>query len=88
MTKKTLRANSCSSVATSISDIDFSDTAKQMAALKAAIFETPYTNHEKIKTLKHKMANDTYAISDTNIAACLLAYEPCMQQNIMEEEFA
>jgi len=46
----------------------FSDTAKQMSALKALVFDVPETNHAKIEFLKEEIAAGRYHVNSQRIA--------------------
>ena len=58
----------------------FEDIAKQMAALKAIIFNTPETNHIKIQFIKEELSTGRYQIHSHHIAAKLLEFAPSMEE--------
>ena len=68
MSKKTDIQNSF------IDDINFDDTAKQVAELKAIIFETPETNQTKIQFIKEELSAGRYQIHSEHIVAKLMEY--------------
>jgi negative regulator of flagellin synthesis FlgM len=66
-----------------LENIDFSDTAKQMDALKAALFDINKTNERKIQFIKEELANGRYEIHPHHIAEHMLEYTPT---HVMESE--
>ena len=63
-----------------IDNINFDDTAKQMAELKAMIFDTPDTNQTKIQFIKEELSADRYQIHSNHIAAKLMEYAETTDQ--------
>ena len=61
-------------------DMNFEDTAQQMADLKAAIFNSPESNQTKIEFIKEELAADRYEIHSHHIATKLMAYAPEMEE--------
>ena len=57
-----------------IDRLTFDDTAKQMAELKAIIFDTPDTNQTKIQFIKEELSADRYQIHSNHIANKLMEY--------------
>ncbi len=55
-------------------NMTFDDTAKQMAELKAIIFDTPDTNQTKIQFIKEELSAGRYQIHSKHIASKLLEY--------------
>ena len=54
--------------------LDFSDTTKQLEALKAIIFDIAQANAVKIQFIKEELANDRYQIRSHHIAEQMLEY--------------
>lgn len=57
-----------------IDNINFEDTAKQMAELKSIIFDSPDTNQTKIQFIKEELSANRYEIHSNHIASKLLEY--------------
>ena len=64
--------------------LDFNDIAKQMNALKAAIFDAIEPNETKLQLIKEALSTSCYTIQSNHIAAKLLEH---IHQND-EVEFA
>ena len=60
--------------------MNFSDTANQIAELKAIIFDTPESEHAKIQLIKDELLKGRYQINSTHIAAKLLEYAPVTEE--------
>ena len=60
--------------------MDFDNTAKQMADLKAIIFNTPETNQTKIQFIKEELSADRYQIHCHHIASKLLEYAELQEE--------
>lgn len=54
--------------------LDFTDTQKQLDALKAIIFDITEANTAKIEFIKEELANDRYQIRNHHIAEQMLEY--------------
>ena len=63
-----------------LENLGFEDTAKQMTALKAIIFDTPETNQTKIEFIKEELTAGRYEIHSQTIAAKLLEYAPVVEE--------
>ena len=61
-------------------EINFEGTAKQMADLKASIFNTPETNHTKIQFIKEELSADRYQIHCNHIASKILEYAELQEE--------
>ena len=57
-----------------IESLNFDDTAKQMDALKALIFNPPETNQTKIQFIKEELSAGRYQIHSKHIVASLMEY--------------
>ena len=68
------------SQASFIETINFDDTAKQMAKLKAIIFDAPDTTQTKIQFIKEELATDRYQIHSSHIASKLMEYAELMEE--------
>jgi flagellar biosynthesis anti-sigma factor FlgM len=90
MTKKTDRATNFTNLQPKmaineplsefIDNINFDDTAKQMAELKAIIFDTPDTNETKIQFIKEELSAGRYQIHSNRIATKLMEYSDSTEQ--------
>ncbi len=60
--------------------IHFDDTAKQLEALKALIFNVTETNETKIQFIKEELSEGRYQIHSNRIAEKLLEYVMQSQQ--------
>ncbi len=63
-----------------IETINFDDTSKQMAELKAMIFNTPETNQTKIQFIKEELSAGRYQIRSHLIAEKLLEHTALVPQ--------
>lgn len=63
-----------------IDDINFNDTAKQVAELKAMIFDTPETNQTKIEFIKEELSVGRYQIHSDHIVAKLMEYTELIEE--------
>ncbi|AHE67008.1 flagellar biosynthesis anti-sigma factor FlgM [Legionella oakridgensis] len=60
--------------------LSFDDTVKQIAALKAMIFNVPDINQAKIQFIKEEIAAGRYQIQSTRIAQKLTEYNQSMKE--------
>ena len=63
-----------------ISSLNLTDTAKQIEALKAIIFNTPETNQTKIEFIKEELSTGKYQIHSDHIASKLTEYAQSLKQ--------
>lgn len=75
MAKKTKKSiNSEETPPSLIDSLNFDDTAKQLEALKAHIFNTSDSNETKIQFIREELAAGRYEIHSERIAAKLLEH--------------
>lgn len=75
MAKKTKKSvNTVETLPNLIENLNFDDTAKQLEALKAHIFNTSESNETKIQFIKEELAAGRYEIHSDRIAAKLLEH--------------
>lgn len=81
MVKKTKKsANPVATPPSLIDSLNFEDTAKQLDALKAHIFNTSESNQTKIQFIKEELAAGRYEIHSDRIAAKLLEHAPVVEE--------
>ena len=73
---------------TVLDPFNFDETATQMAALKALIFDSPETSQAKIEFIKEELAAGRYEIHSSRIAAKLLEFMPMTEETEIEIEIA
>lgn len=62
-----------------LDNLNFTDSAKQLEALKALIFSAPEDNQKKIEFLKEEISAGRYEINSQRIAAKFIEYNRCLE---------